>query len=117
MTCLEHLIENCLVDMENGRDCNHVEEIKKDINLELAGITPEQCYEICQYVYYAFISGRYERIKDNYDEQKEDLANDLSEAMCCNVDVCLDGVVLCGGYYDCDYDGMAEELLNQGWHK
>ena len=112
MTCLEHLIENCLVDMENGRDCNRIEEIKKDINLELAGITPEQCYEICHYVYYSFISGRYERIKDNYDEQKEDLAKDLSDVVCDNVDAYHGD-----GYYDFNYDGMAEELMNCGWHK
>ena len=55
MTNLEHLIENCLCDFEEGKSTEQIfEDIRKDINLKEAGITPEQCYEICQYVYYSW---------------------------------------------------------------
>ena len=37
---------------ESFEICEH---ISKDINLEDAEITVEQCYEICQYVYYKWI--------------------------------------------------------------
>lgn len=56
MTCLEHLVENCLENFKKGKSPEDIrEEIKKDINYEYAGITAEQCYEICQYVWWTFI--------------------------------------------------------------
>jgi len=64
MTCLEHLIENCLVRMEDGKDYDEImRDIRKDINLQYSGISPEQCWEICQYVYCAFIVDRYYRVE------------------------------------------------------
>ena len=48
MTCLGHLIENCLARMEDEtlspRDIG--EMIEKDVNLPYSGITASQCYEI-----------------------------------------------------------------------
>ena len=38
--------------------------IDNDINLEESGITAEQCWEICQYVWCRFIEDRYKRIKE-----------------------------------------------------
>lgn len=58
MTNLEHLIENELCRFEEKPDLSyqgHLEEIRKDINYEDAGITEEQCYEICQYIYFTYI--------------------------------------------------------------
>lgn len=55
MTCLEHLIENCLFDFKNGKSAHQIREgIRKDINLKYAGITADQCFEICQYIYYTW---------------------------------------------------------------
>ena len=66
MSCLEHLIENCLCDIEEGKSPKEViENIKKDVNLKYADITPSQCWEICQYVYYTFIMGHYRKIEDS----------------------------------------------------
>ena len=66
MTCLEHLIENCLVRMEQGKTYEEImDHIRNDVNLENAGITPEQCWEICQYVHYSFyFVDRYAKLKD-----------------------------------------------------
>lgn len=65
MSCLEHLIENCLCDMEEDLSYEQImKNIKKDINLKYAGITADQCWEICQYVYYSFILGRYQKVED-----------------------------------------------------
>ena len=56
MTCLEHLIENCLCDFKNGRSARQIREgIRKDINLKYAGLTADQGFEICQYVYYSWL--------------------------------------------------------------
>lgn len=76
MTCLEHLIENCLVKFEDKetrfldtesmynaqkyyrikQDIDEIREsIKNDPNLQYAGITADQCYEICQYIYYSYV--------------------------------------------------------------
>ena len=64
MTNLEHLIENCLCDIEAGKSTEEImKNIKNDINLKYADITPSQCWEICQYVYYTFIMGHYEKIE------------------------------------------------------
>ena len=51
MTCLEHLIENTLCSFEKGMNSDDIcKQIQNDINLGYAGITVDQCYEICQYV-------------------------------------------------------------------
>lgn len=56
MTCLEHLIENCLCDFRDRKSAHQIREgIRKDINLKYAGITVDQCFEICQYVYYSWL--------------------------------------------------------------
>ena len=61
MSDLEHLIENTLCNFRQNKSINEIMEgIKKDINLENAGITPEQCWEICQYVWCDFIANNYE---------------------------------------------------------
>lgn len=65
MTCLEHLIENCLCDMEDDLPTEKImRNIREDVNLKYSGITADQCWEICQYVYYVFIQDGYERIKN-----------------------------------------------------
>lgn len=66
MTCLEHLIENCLCKFEDGKPYEEIEKtIENDINLADSGITAEQCFEICLYVWGAFIRyGGYEKIND-----------------------------------------------------
>ena len=65
MTCLEHLIENTLCNFEKGKSIEEIEKgIETDINLKNAGITKEQCWEICQYVYCVFIWNNYEKIQD-----------------------------------------------------
>ena len=75
MTCLEHLIENTLVRIERGEGYKNIlEHIKNDCNLEYAGITPDQCWEICQYVYYVFIAYGYEKTK-----HKEEVIKQLEE--------------------------------------
>lgn len=52
MTNLEHLIENTLINFQNKKSIEEIKElIERDINLEDSGITKEQCYEICQYVW------------------------------------------------------------------
>lgn len=54
MTCLEHLIENCLVKFE--KNVGEIREsIENDPNLQYAGITADQCFEICQYIYYSYV--------------------------------------------------------------
>lgn len=56
MSCLEHLIGNCLYNFEKGKSIEEIEKaIEDDINLEYAGITDDQCWEICQYVWYRYI--------------------------------------------------------------
>lgn len=54
MTCLEHLIENTLNNMKRN-SLNIMKDIKSDINLSESGITAEQCYEICQYIFYSYL--------------------------------------------------------------
>ena len=55
MTCLEHLIENTLCSFEKGKSSEDIhKQIKEDINLEYAGITADQCWEICQYVWFTY---------------------------------------------------------------
>lgn len=67
MTYLEHLIENCLCNIERGMSYDKImKQIKKDVNLEYAGITAEQCWEICQYVYYVFIQYGYKKQEKQY---------------------------------------------------
>lgn len=60
MTCLEHLIENCLIKFENSEnkflDAELImKSIEIDPNLPYAHITADQCYEICQYIYYSYV--------------------------------------------------------------
>ena len=65
MTCLEHLIENTLVSFEQNKNIDEIKKkIENDCNLEYSGITKEQCWEICQYVWCCFIFGRYEKIDE-----------------------------------------------------
>ena len=57
MSNLEHLIENTLVLMEHNKDLEYkkfIQHIQSDVNYDGAGITAEQCYEICQYVLYEY---------------------------------------------------------------
>lgn len=59
MTNLEHLIENTLFSIENGEYRNKkyseiIQTIQSDINYDESTITAEQCWEICQYVYYTY---------------------------------------------------------------
>ena len=75
MTCLEHLIENALCNFEKHKSIEEIEEgINSDCNLEYAGITPEQCWEICQYVWCTFILNNYEKI-----DSKENAIKALEE--------------------------------------
>lgn len=75
MTCLEHLIENTLTCIENKKGYENImDNIRNDVNLECAGITPDQCWEICQYVYYVFIACGYEKTK-----HKEEIIKQLEE--------------------------------------
>lgn len=65
MTNLEHLIENTLYNFELNKTTEEIlKTIDNDINLEESGITAEQCWEICQYVWCRFIEDRYKRIKE-----------------------------------------------------
>ena len=61
MTCLEHLIENCLSCMEDEMlSPDDIESmIEKDVNLPYSGITSNQCYEICSYIRYTYLPCRY----------------------------------------------------------
>lgn len=72
MTCLEHLIENTLCNFEKNKSIEEIKEgIKSDCNLEYAGITKEQCWEICQYVWCTFILDNYDKIEDRKELIKE----------------------------------------------
>lgn len=64
MTCLEHLIENCLNNMEQNSP-NIMKDIENDVNLAEAGITIKQCCEICQYIYYSYLP----YIKENMENE------------------------------------------------
>lgn len=115
MTCLEHLIENTLCAFEKNQSIKEIKnKIEKDINLKYSGITKEQCWEICQYVWCCFIFGRYQKVEEiNLEQQKEDLSNDIYEAL-------MDKVgITCGGEdysavasIDCDFDEVALDLLS-----
>lgn len=63
MTCLEHLIENCLARMEDKTlSPDDVESmIEKDVNLPYSGITASQCYEICSYIYCTYLPCWYDK--------------------------------------------------------
>ena len=60
MSNLEHLIENTLVAMEDGKLCP--EDIRKriqnDINLSSTSLSVDDVWEICQYVKYTWCNGR-----------------------------------------------------------
>lgn len=57
MTCLEHLIENCLHHMQDKSKSPDeiISLIKNDNNLNYANITANQCYEICSYIQYVYL--------------------------------------------------------------
>ena len=63
MTCLEHLIENCLCRMEDETlSPDDIESmIEKDVNLPHSGITADQCYEICSYIHYTYLPCWYDK--------------------------------------------------------
>lgn len=64
MTNLEHLIENTLYNFESNKTTEEIlKAIDNDINLKESGITAEQCWEICQYIWCCFIADRYEKVK------------------------------------------------------
>ena len=66
MTCLEHLIENTLINCEKNKSYEEIKKaIETDINLPESGITSEQCWEICQYVWWRFIFDNYKKIEDD----------------------------------------------------
>lgn len=78
MTNLEHLIENCLCCFENGYSYEEIKNsINNDINLKYSGISAEQCYEICQYVWYVFA----EPLKNEKDEMLEVIKNNTVECI------------------------------------
>lgn len=53
MSIAEHLIENALIVLEEGKD---FEYFKKDINFEFApSILPEEVWDMAQYVYYTYL--------------------------------------------------------------
>ena len=70
MTSLEHLIENTLICFEKDYDIPYISKcIEEDPNLEYAGITAYQCYEICQYVHCTYARCLKEEIESK-NEQK-----------------------------------------------
>lgn len=53
MTCLEHLIENTLDNFSKRKSLQEIcDRIREDVNLPGSGLTVEQCYEICQFIFY-----------------------------------------------------------------
>lgn len=53
MSIAEHLIENALTALEEGKD---FEYFKKDTNFEFApSILPEEIWDMAQYVYYTYL--------------------------------------------------------------
>lgn len=60
MTCLEHLIENCLHHMSSKSNSYDeiISLIKSDDNYESADITADQCYEICSYITYIYLPAK-----------------------------------------------------------
>lgn len=53
MTCLEHLIENTLDSFSKRESLQEIcDRIREDVNLPGSGLTVEQCYEICQFIFY-----------------------------------------------------------------
>lgn len=60
MTNLEHLVENGLVALENGRNYNEwLEQMKEDINWDCCErLTIDDLWEICQYVFYVWTADR-----------------------------------------------------------
>ena len=55
MSNLEHLIENTLMAIEDGRPYNDVVlGIKMDINFPACNLTEQEVWEICQYVKYTW---------------------------------------------------------------
>lgn len=53
MTCLEHLIENTLDNFSKRKSFQEIcDRIREDVNLPGSGLTVEQCYEICQFIFY-----------------------------------------------------------------
>lgn len=56
MTRLEHQIENCLFDLKRYKSYEEIRaNLERDYQLGNNEITPDQCWEICQYVWYSFI--------------------------------------------------------------
>lgn len=55
MSNLEHLIENTLMALEDGRPYDDViSGIKMDINFPACNLTEQEVWEICQYVKYTW---------------------------------------------------------------
>lgn len=57
MSNLEHLVENTLCSMDRYANMSYDEiitTIQNDVNYDRSGITAEQCFEICQYIYYTY---------------------------------------------------------------
>ena len=64
MTCLEHLIENCLhyMSSKNKSHDDIINLIKSDDNYQFAGITEDQCYEICSYITYTYLPAKLDEV-------------------------------------------------------
>lgn len=66
MTCLEHLIENTLDSFSKRRPVQEIcDRIREDVNLSGSGLTVEQCYEICQFIFYDVLPYSNYYLEDN----------------------------------------------------
>jgi len=72
MTCLEHLIENTLEAFKRHEGHEAISKhIEEDPNLQGAGITADQCWEICQYVWHTFVASE----RDEWEDACTDIVN------------------------------------------
>lgn len=63
MSIAEHLIENALTALEEGKDFGY---FKKDINFEFApSILPEEVWDMAQYVYYTYLPYFKSQVEEN----------------------------------------------------
>lgn len=128
MTNLEHLIENCLCEFEKGRSSEEIKQsIKKDINFENAGITAEQCYEICQYVWCVFVRNIKKNIEEDmrYMTDKEQIEG-MTSIIAGEQDVCVRMKQLMDCKYctcknengECGFsEYIARTFFAEGYHK